>query len=268
MHQPVPLRGRIWLYAMAFLILLFLVLPVFVVVPMAFSSSRYLDFPPPGWSLRWFERFFTKVDWYESMLVSLKLAVATVVISTPIGTAAAYAIHTGSHAFFKWMRNLLLLPLIVPHIILAIGVFYIYVRIGWLGDFTGLVLAHAMLAVPFVVTTVLSGLRSFDMNQEMVARSLGCGRFDAFLRVTLPQIKGSVLSGMLFAFVTSLDEVVLGLFIAAGHNTTVTKVMFGSLRDEIDPTIAAVSSMLVIGSLTIAFALMILGREKKTARQG
>lgn len=264
MEQQIPLRGRIWLYVLAFLILLFLVLPVFVVVPMAFSNSRYLDFPPPGWSLRWFERFFTKPDWYELMFVSLKLAVVTVLISTPIGTAAAYAIHNGEHVFFRRIRTLLLLPLMVPHIILAIGIFYVFVRIGWLGSFGSLAAAHTMLAMPFVVITVLSGLRSFDMSQEMVARSLGCSRLGAFVRVTLPQIRGSLLSGMLFAFVTSLDEVVLGLFIAVGYNTTVTKVMFGSLRDEIDPTIAAVSSMLVIGSLAIAFLAMLLGREKKS----
>nr|WP_295467808.1 ABC transporter permease [Mesorhizobium sp.] len=263
MQQLISLRSRIALYAVAFLILLFLVLPVLVVMPMAFSSSRYLDFPPPDWSLRWFERFFTKPDWYESMLVSLKLALATVLISTPIGIAAAYAVHNGEHRLFRWIRNALLLPLVVPHVILAIGIFYIYVRIGWLGDFASLVLAHTMLAVPFVVTTGLSGLRSFDMNQEMVARSLGCSRPGAFLRVTLPQIKGSVLSGMLFAFVTSLDEVVLGLFIAVGYNTTVTKVMFGSLRDEIDPTVAAVSSLLVIGSLMIAVFTMMIGRGTK-----
>lgn len=263
MQHLISLRGRIWLYGLALLILLFLVLPVFVVMPMAFSSSRYLDFPPPGWSLRWFERFFTKTDWYESMLVSLQLGVATVLISTPIGTAAAYAIHNGEHAFFRRVRSLLLLPLIVPHIILAIGIFYVYVRLGWLGNFGSLVLAHTMLAMPFVVVTALSGLRAFDMNQEMVARSLGCTRLGAFMRVTLPQIRGSVLSGMLFAFVTSLDEVVLGLFIAVGNSTTVTKVMFGSLRDEIDPTIAAVSSILVIGSLLIALLAMLLGRETK-----
>jgi len=263
MQQLISLRSRIVLCVLAGLIILFLVAPVFIVMPMAFSSSRYLDFPPPGWALRWFERFFTKADWYESMLVSIRLAAMTVLISTPIGTAAAYAIHNGEHRMFKWIRNALLLPLIVPHIILAIGIFYIYVRINWLGDFSSLVLAHVMLAVPFVVTTALAGLRSFDMNQEMVARSLGCSRFSAFMRVTFPQIRGSVLSGMLFAFVTSLDEVVLGLFIAVGHNTTVTKVMFGSLRDEIDPTVAAVSSMLVIGSLTVAVLTMVMGRNSK-----
>lgn len=265
MEHLISRRSRLVLYGLAFLVLLFLVMPVLVVMPMAFSSSRYLDFPPPGWSLQWFERFFTKANWYDSMFVSLKLALVTVLVSTPIGIAAAYAIHVGNHVLLKWGRDLLLMPLIVPHIIMAIGIFYIYVQIGWLGSFGSLLLAHTMLAVPFVVTTALSGLRTFDMTQEMVARSLGCSRLGAFLRVTLPQIRGSVLSGMLFAFVTSLDEVVLGLFIAVGDNTTVTKVMFGSLRDEIDPTIAAVSSMLVIGS-SVALATIMLGRGSNDSR--
>jgi putative spermidine/putrescine transport system permease protein len=261
METFVPHRRRLWLYALAGLILLFLTLPVLIVVPMSFSGSRYLDFPPPQWSLRWFERFFSSPDWYDSMLVSLKLAVATVLVSTPVGVTAAYAIHAGEHPAFRRVQTILMLPLMVPHIIVAIGVFYAFVRVGWLGSFGSLVLAHVMLALPFVLITVLSGLRSFDMTQELVARSLGCSRFGAFMRVTLPQVKGSVLSGMLFAFVTSLDEVIVSLFIAVGQNATVTKVMFASLRDEIDPTIAAVSSLLIAGSLITAFLAILAGRN-------
>jgi putative spermidine/putrescine transport system permease protein len=190
------------------------------------------------------------------LLVSLKLAVATAALALPIGLAAAYAIHASSDRFFRRLHTILLMPLMVPHIIIAVGIFYMYARIGWLGSFVGLVFAHAMLAVPFVVVTALAGLRDFDVTQEQVARSLGCTRLQAFLRVTLPQLKGSVLSGLLFAFVTSLDEVVVALFVASGANTTVTKVMFSSLRDEIDPTIAAVSSLLILGSFLVAGAGM------------
>lgn len=251
MHALVPHRRRIWLYALAALVVLFLVLPVVIVVPMSFSDSRMLDFPPRGWSLRWYERFFSSLEWYGALIVSLKLAACTVLLATPLGVAAAYGIHNGRSAAVRQAQGLLMLPMMVPHIILAIGIFYIFVKLEILGSFPGIVLAHTMLALPFVVVTVLAGLRSFDMAQEMVARSLGCSRLRAFLSVTLPQIRPSVLSGALFAFVTSLDEVVVSIFIAAGDNATITKIMFGSLRDEIDPTIATVSTLLILCSLAV-----------------
>ncbi len=269
MSDLVPRRKRWWLFVAAAVIALFLILPVLVVLPMSFSGSRYLDFPPKIWSTRWYDRFFTDIAWYSSMIVSLKLAVCTVLVATPIGTAAAYAIHVADKPIFKKIYTFLLMPLMIPNIILAIGIFYAFARIGFLGSFGGILLAHVMLALPFVIVTVLSGLRSFDMTQEQVARTLGCTRFGAFFRVTLPQIQGSIVSGAIFAFVTSLDEVVVALFIASGENTTVTKVMFSSLRDEIDPTIAAVSALLIIGSIVLATLAMLsarLGTQQKPVR--
>ena len=248
-------RKRLWLYAAAVLIVLFLVLPVLVVVPMSFSGSRFLDFPPKQWSLRWYERFFTSPDWYGSLLTSLKAAACVTLIATPLGTAAAWALDASRHPWLRQARTVIMLPLMVPNIILAIGIFYIYARSSLLGSLAGLVAAHTMLALPFVVLTVLAGLRSYDGTQELAALSLGCTRLQAFFKVTLPQIMPSVVSGALFAFVTSLDEVVISMLISAGENSTVTKVMFSSLRDEIDPTIATVSSLLIAGS----FVAVLLG---------
>jgi putative spermidine/putrescine transport system permease protein len=242
---------RIWLYALAVLILIFLVMPVFIVIPMSFSASRYLDFPPPAWSLRWYERLFTAIEWYSALLVSLKLAAASAAVATPLGVAAAYGLHVSETKFVRAIRSVLFLPLMVPHIVLAIGILYVYVRVGLLGTFGGLLLAHVMLVTPFVIITTSAGLRSFDMNQEMAARTFGCTRLQAFMKITLPQIKGSVLSGVFFAFVTSLDEVVIAIFVATGANQTITKIMFASLRDESDPTVAAVSTVMIVGSLLI-----------------
>jgi putative spermidine/putrescine transport system permease protein len=257
------------LYVLAALVVFFLVMPVLIVVPMSFSDARFLDFPPRDWSWRWYERLFSAAEWYGGLVNSLRIAFTTAIAVTPIGIAAAYAVHVGERAVFRWINTLLLLPIMVPNMMVAIGIFYIYVRLNFLGSFAGIVLAHAMLALPFVVITTLSGLRSYDMNQEMVARSLGCSRLHAFLVITLPQIRGSVLSGLLFAFVTSLDEVVISLFIATGDNTTITKIMFASLRDEIDPTIAAVSSLLIAGSLVAAaLAAISLHWAGRTAQPG
>jgi putative spermidine/putrescine transport system permease protein len=251
MENLTPHRQRIWLFVAAGLLILYLVVPIFIVVPMSFSASRFLSFPPTHWSLRWYAHFFDAIDWLSAMGTSLKLAAATACASIPIGVAAAYAIHNGDHPIFRWLHTVLLLPLIVPNMIVAIGVFNVYARLGWLGSFHGLLLADLMLAVPFVVITTLSGLRSYDMSQELVARTLGCTRLRAFMTVTLPQIKGSVLTGLLFAFITSFDEVIVALFVSGGDNLTITKVMFDTLHEEIDPTIAAVSSMMIIGSLVV-----------------
>ncbi|MFT4268720.1 MAG: ABC transporter permease [Xenophilus sp.] len=262
-----PRRRRLWLYLLAAAVVLFLVLPVLIVMPMSFSDSRMLDFPPRGWSLRWYQRFFSAAEWYGSLWVSLRVALCTVLVAVPLGVAAAYGIHQGASRALRRVQLLLMLPLMMPHIILAVGIFYAFSRLAWLGSFGGLVLAHAMLALPFVVVTVLAGLRGFDMSQEQVARSLGCTRLRAFLSVTLPQIRTSVLSGALFAFVTSLDEVIVSLFVSGGDNTTVTKVMFGSLRDEIDPTISTVSTLLVLGSCAIAALGMVPALRSRRRRQ-
>jgi putative spermidine/putrescine transport system permease protein len=192
--------------------------------------------------------------------------VLTSVLALPTGIAAAYAIHNGEHPAFRRLYTILLLPMMVPSMIIAIGVFYAYVRVNWLGTIHGLVLADLMLVTPFVTVTALSGLRTCDMSQELVARSLGCTRLRAFWSVTLPQIRGSVLTGLLFAFITSFDEVIIALFIAAGENLTITKVMFDSLRDEIDPTIAAVSSMLIGGSIVAATIALLSARPGSSAR--
>jgi putative spermidine/putrescine transport system permease protein len=245
MSLLVPHRRRLWLYAVTALTLVFLVAPIAVIVPMSFSGSRFLEFPPKVWSLRWYESFLADATWTGALLLSLKLAAATAVIATPLGVAAAYALHTRLLPSFRRLQTVLLLPLMVPHIILAVGLFYMYAKFGWLGSFPALLAANVMMALPFIVVTTTSGLRDFDMNQELAARSMGCSRFEAFRRVTLPQISGSVSSGVVFAFATALDEVVIALFVSSGDNTTVTKVMFSSLRDEIDPTIAAVSALMI-----------------------
>jgi putative spermidine/putrescine transport system permease protein len=240
-------------------IMLYLILPVLIVVPMSFSEARFLQFPPKEWSLRWYEAFFHSAEWMSAARVSLITAFATMVVSLPIGMAAAYAINNSSLRIVRTLQIILLLPMMVPIILIAAGVFFVYARIGLISTMTGLILAHIMLALPYVIIALLAGLRNFDMSQEMVARSLGMNRFRAFMAVTLPQIKPSLVSATLFAFITSLDETVVALFISGGDNQTLTKRMFTALRDEIDPTIAAISSILIFASLLL---VLIAGRSK------
>jgi len=240
-------------------LLLYLILPVLIVVPMSFSEARFLQFPPKQWSLRWYEAFFHSSEWMSAARVSLITALVTTLVSLPIGMAAAYAINSSNLRIIRSLQIILLLPMMVPIILIAAGVFFVYARVGLIASLTGLVLAHIMLALPYVIIALLAGLRNFDMSQEMVARSLGMNRFRAFMAVTLPQIKPSLVSATLFAFITSLDETVVALFISGGDNQTLTKRMFTALRDEIDPTIAAISSLLILASLVL---VVIGGRSK------
>ena len=242
---------RLWLYAVVGLIVLFLIAPSILVVPLSFSDSRYLQFPPPGWSTRWYEAYFGSIEWREATYVSFAAAILTMIVSTVLGTLAAYGLHALRGKLSKTAYAVFTLPLIIPGILIAIGIFLFYAQLGLNNTLTGIVLAHSVIAIPLVVITVASSLKSYDMNQEMVARSLGASRPWAFLTVTLPQIKISVISGALLAFITSLDEVVISLFIAGGDKATLTKRMFNALRDEIDPTIASISTLLIVLSVLL-----------------
>lgn len=246
-----PLVARIGLGIVVALVLAFLVVPILIIVPMSFSDARFLTFPPPAYSTRWYQAFFGNSAWMQAARVSLVLAIATAIGATVIGTAAAYALNMTQSKWLKSLTVILLLPLIVPIVIIAIGVFFVFAKVGLLTTIPGLILANVMLGTPYVITSVLAGLRSFDPTQEMVARSLGMNRLRAFMTVTLPQIRPSVISGALFAFISALDETVVAIFISGGENQTLTKRMFTSLRDEIDPTIAAISSLLTAASFAI-----------------
>jgi putative spermidine/putrescine transport system permease protein len=243
--------GRLWLYVLGGLVLLFLILPSLLVIPLSFSDSRFLAFPPPGWSTRWYEAYFSSREWAAATRASFVAATLTMLISTVLGTLAAYSLHTAQSRFTQIVYAAFMLPLIIPGILIAIGVFLLFARLGLNNTMTGIVLAHSVMAIPLVVITVVSGLKSYDMAQEMAARSLGASRPWAFLTVTLPQIKVSVVSAALLAFITSLDEVVISLFIAGGDNATLTRRMFNALRDEIDPTIAAISTLLILVSIIL-----------------
>lgn len=260
-YLPATMLSRLLLAVAGVAILVFLVLPIFIVMPMSFSASRFLAFPPPAWSWRWYAEYFSSAEWMLATAVSLQTAAATCLLATPIGVAAAYAIHTGKTRATETVYALLMVPLMIPHIVVAVGVFFLFARIGLNNTMTGLILAHTMLAIPFVLITTLSGLQGFDMNQERAAQSLGVNRLLAFLKVTAPQIKGSIIAGALFAFISSLDEVVVSLFLSGGPTSTLPKRMFVALRDEVDPTIAAISSLLIFASLGIGLAAIVASRK-------
>lgn len=254
---------RLWLYAVAGLVMVFLVAPTLIVIPMSFSDSQYLEFPPPEWSLRWYRDYFDSPAWMSATATSLQAGLFTMLVATPCGTLAAYGLYVSGIRFTNLVFLLLVTPIMVPLILVAIAVFYLYVQINLVNTLAGLVLAHSILAIPLVLIIVSSALRSYDMNQERVARSLGATRARAFLVITLPQIRFSIISAALIAFLTSFDEVIIAMFISGGDHSTLTRNMFNALRDQIDPTIAAISTIMIIVSTTLLVLAQVFGRGRQ-----
>lgn len=253
--------GRVVLWVGVALILAFLLVPVLIVVPLSFSGTRFMTFPPPEYSLRWYHAFFGNPEWIAAARTTLIASTSAAIIATPIGVAAAYAIQNGTHWAMRYLRTILMLPLMVPIIIVAVGVFFVYSQAGYVNSLSGLIVADTMLGLPYVLISVGASLRTFDASQEMVARSLGMNRFRSFMSVTLPQIRASVISGAVFVFIQALDETVVALFISGGGNQTLTRRMFVTLRDEIDPTIAAISTMLTALTLCLVMIVVVSRRS-------
>ena len=268
-ETQIRLKNRLWLYIFSFITLFLLIVPSLVVIPMSFSASQYLEFPPREWSFRWYENYFFswKVengfnDWMAATWTSIKVAVLTIFVAVPIGTMAAYGLVNSSARISKILFPIFISPMMVPIILVAIGLFYFFVQFKLVGSVLGLVIGHSLVALPLVLIIVFSALKNYDMNQEKVARSLGAGRFRAFREITLPQIKFSIISASLIAFLTSFDEIIISLFVAGGDNSTITRSMFLALRDQIDPTIAAISTILIIISSGLLIIVQLLGNKK------
>jgi putative spermidine/putrescine transport system permease protein len=228
------------------LILLFLAFPILVVIVVSFSSATYLTFPPPALGLKWYDAYFSSADWLRPTWLSLWVAAAVVVVATLLGTLAALGIARLPRAARVVAAGLVLSPLIVPGIVVAIGIYYAFARYGLVGSPAGLIIAHTCLAVPFVVTSVSASLAGIDPRLEQAALSLGATPRGTFFQVTLPLIRPGVMVGALFAFITSFDELVVSLFISGTGAVTLPRRMWDDLRFQIDPTIAAVSTLTIV----------------------
>jgi putative spermidine/putrescine transport system permease protein len=247
------------------LVAVFLMGPIFVVVPIAFSSSSYMEFPPPGFSLRWFEAFFTSREWADATMTSLNVAAATVVAATVLGTLAALGLRRLRGRWASLLTGLLAFPLMVPLIAYALGLYLVYAVFGLNGTIPGLVLAHTALALPYVVINISAPLSTMDETQEKAARSLGANQIKTFFTVVLPHIYPGVLAGALFAFLASFDEVIVAIFVSGITTKTLPVMMWESVRTDLDPTIAAVATMLIVltlVSLGLAAALQSIAAKR------
>ncbi|KAA3451407.1 polyamine ABC transporter permease [Mesorhizobium sp. SARCC-RB16n] len=246
------------------LVAIWLVAPTLVVVPMSFNENKSLAFPPQGFSWQWYQNFVTNPDWSNSFLNSLKVASIVSVLATVLGTLAAFGLDRMKARPANLLRMLMLTPMVVPGVVLAIGIYAVYLDTRLVGTLLGFVLAHTILALPFVLIAVSANLEVFDRRLETAAASLGAGALTTFRTVTLPLIAPGVLSGLLFAFATSFDEIVVSLFITNPYLKTLPVQIFASITRDADPTVAAVGTILLFATtMLIGGGMLLLGRERK-----
>lgn len=257
---------RSWIYLLSGLTAMFLITPVLLIVPMSFTDSALLRFPPETWSFRWYRSFFGSERWMEAASNSLLVACGTVLIATPAGSLAAWGVVTSNSRMAKAIWVLVMAPLVVPVILLALGLYFVYGRLRMNGSLAGLILAHSMHALPLVFVTMHSALQSFDFDQPRVAQSLGASPFKAALTITVPQLKFPLLCAAFLAFLSSFDEVVIALFVSGPGHPTLTKLMFEELRLALDPTVAAVSSVMLGLAVIVLVATSVLTELDRSRR--
>ena len=260
--DPIPW----WLKVVGGIVIAFFILPTLFVIPMSFSSATTFQFPPPGFSWRLYENFFTNPVWLDSLGNSFLVASLTAVLATTIGTAAAVSLSRMDNRAARLVRTVLMVPIVSPAIVVAVAVYISF--LGWrlTGTVTGYVLAHTAIAVPYVLVSVTGALGGFDQRLLKASASLGASPLTSFVRVTMPLISRGVLTGAIFAFIVSFDEVVIALFLRSPLFQTMPVQMYNSVTVEIDPTISAASSLMVV-AVTIIFILPQLLRGRAGRRQ-
>ncbi len=254
-------------------IFFFLIFPILVIIPLSFNAVPFftftkemLSFDPAGYSLQWYDDFFTNADWNHAVWNSIRISIAATILSTGLGTVAAIGLSQSHMPFKGAITAMLISPMIVPLIISAAGMYFFYSRIGLQGTYIGVVLAHAALGTPFVIITVTATLVGFDKSLVRAAANLGAGPIRTFWKVQMPLILPGVISGALFAFITSFDEVVVVLFVGSSGQKTIPWQMFTGLREQISPTILAVATILVLISIGLLTVLELLRRRSESLR--
>ncbi|MCH9672524.1 MAG: ABC transporter permease [Gammaproteobacteria bacterium] len=267
---------RIWHYlfrTICALIFLFLIVPILVIIPLSFNALPFftftpemLSFDPAGYSLEWYRDFFYNENWNQAVWNSIRISLTATFLATAIGTLAAIGLSQSHVPFKSVIMVILISPMIVPLIISAAGMYFFYSRIGLQGTFIGVVLAHTALGTPFVIITVTATLVGFDKSLARAAQSLGAGPVQTFFKIQMPLIIPGVVSGALFAFITSFDEVVVVLFVGSAQQRTIPWQMFSGIREHISPTILAVATILVVFSIALLTVVEWLRRRSEKLR--
>jgi putative spermidine/putrescine transport system permease protein len=263
------LPQRIWHYCYLSLcaaVFLFLIAPILVIIPLSFSSEPWFTYPLPGLSWRWYADLFGNDRWRIAIDNSLIVASAATLLATALGTVAALGLSRSNLPWRGLIMGILISPMIVPIVITAVAMYFGYNMVGLTNTYLGMILAHTTLATPFVVITVTATLSNFDRSLLRAAAGLGASPATVFLRVMLPLIAPGVISGALFAFFTSWDEVVVVLFLASPEQRTLPRQMFSGIREQISPTITAAATFLVVVSALLMLVLELLRRRSERLR--
>lgn len=267
---------KTWYYSFRIicgLIFFFLIAPIVVIVPLSFNAVPFftfteamLSFDPEGYSLKWYKDFFSSLNWQGAVKNSVIIAFFSTILATALGTAAALGLSRPFMPFRTTIMAILISPMVVPLIISAAGMYFFYTKIGLASTHIGIILAHTALGTPFVVITVTATLVGFDQSLIRAGYMCGANLPTVFFKVIMPLILPGVISGALFAFVTSFDEVVVVLFVGSFEQRTIPWQMFSGIREQISPTILAVATLLVCVSIALLTVVELLRRRTERLR--
>lgn len=243
------------LYIIVVLVLLFLLIPVYLIVPLSFSSANFMEFPPPGFSMQWYEKFFATSKMTNALINSCEIGLLSTLLALILGFMAAYGLAKSNSKLNKVLEGLYQLPMVIPAIIIAIAIYRFEVTIGINGSKLGIVCAHTLLELPYVVSTMLSRLITLDPNYENASMSLGAGKLQTYTQVIIPTVWPAILSSAMFAFSVSFDEAVITLFVAGIRTSTLPKVIFETIQQEFNPSITAISAIIITVVTIVMFAI-------------
>ncbi|MCC5988704.1 MAG: ABC transporter permease [Pararhodobacter sp.] len=269
-------KDKVWYYTfrvICYAIFFFLMAPILVMIPLSFNAQPYfsftremLTFSPDGYSIRWYQDFLTSPSWLRSIQNSFMIGIASTALATTLGTLAALGLSRSEMPFKGIIMALLISPMIVPLIISAAGMFFFFSQLNIAQTYLGVILAHTALGTPFVIITVTATLVGFDHSLTRAAASLGATPTTTFFKVTMPLILPGVISGALFAFITSFDEIVIVLFVAGPEQRTIPREMWSGIREDISPTILAVATLMVLISTLLLVTIELLRRRSERIR--
>jgi putative spermidine/putrescine transport system permease protein len=250
-------------YVFCGLVFAFLILPILIIIPVSFNPSEYLEFPPRAFTLKWYASYFNDPIWMSSTWRSFRVALCVAILSSVLGTLAAFSLVRGRYPGKDFFMSLLICPLMVPIIVKAVAFYYFFTKLRLVGTEMGLILAHACTGLPYVVVVVSSALVTFDTTLEKASRNLGASRIRTFFKVTFPILRPAILSGALFAFFSSFDDVIIAIFLCGFSAITLPKKMWDGIRFGLDPTITAVASILIVVSILVLLSIEILRRSRE-----
>lgn len=262
------MMGRLIKIIFAVAAIIFLVAPLIAILPLAFTDSVFLTYPMPGWSTRWFHELASADSWRRAIVNSLLIGGGTTILATLLGTMAALGLRNQGLMFRGTINTMFLLPMVVPAVVLGVGMQLLFVRLNIANSYMGVIVAHTVVAIPFVMVSVSGALAGINKSVELAAESLGASPVKVFSRVTMPLAMPGIASGAVLAFATSLDEVVLTLFVAGPNQRTLARQMFSTIRENISPAIAAAAFLFILGTVLIGIVMLMVRRQPKLKPAG